>query len=167
MEDKLLENTRRWRKTKRGLITNLYHKLKQRDIVEFDMEWLHDFAKCKKFNRIFKEWEKSGYRKELKPSLDRIFYKKGYTKTNIHWLTWSENRYKQSMERRCRKGPVYQMQGNKLIKKHRSQRQAVIDTNIAQGGISSCLNGRRITAGGYNWTYENPELLNGGSDERD
>ena len=63
------------------------------------------------------------------------------------------------MERRCRKGPVFQMQVNKLIKKHKSQRQAVIDTGISQGNISSCLRGVRATAGGYNWTYENPELL--------
>ncbi len=156
---RLLENTRRYRKTKKGVVTNLYHNMKSRNCIDFDIAFLHKFSNCKKFNRIFKGWVKSGYKKEFKPSIDRISNKKGYTKENIQWLTWSENRYKQSMERRCRKGKVFQMQGDKVIKIHRSQRQAVIDTGISQGNISGCLNGKRRTAGGYNWKYENPELL--------
>ena len=156
---RLLENTRRWRKTRRGVITNLFSKLKERNIVEFNLGWLHEFADCKKFERLFIEREKSGYRKEFKPSLDRISNKSGYLKKNVHWLTWAENRYKQTMERRCRKGRVIQMQGDKVIKIHRSQRRAVIDTGISQGCMSECLNKKRQTAGGYNWLYENPELL--------
>ena len=159
MDSKLLENTRNWRKTKRGVVTNLFSKMKCRHPVEFDLEWLHKFSDCKKFNRLFNEWVKSGYRKEFKQTIDRILNKKGYLKKNVQWLTWSENRYKQTMERRCRKGPIIQMQGERIIKTHRSQRQAVIDTGIAQGNISNCLNGKRSTAGGYNWVYENKELL--------
>jgi hypothetical protein len=133
--------------------------MKSRNYVEFDLAWLQEFSKCKKFDRLFNEWEKSGHRKEFKPSIDRISNKKGYEKKNVQWLSWSENRYKQTMERRVRKGPVLQMQGDKLIKKHKSQRQAVIDTGISQGNMSACLNGLRATAGGYNWIYENPDLL--------
>lgn len=133
--------------------------MKTRHPVEFDLEWLHSFSKCNRFDRLFSEWVKSGYRKEFKPTIDRILNKKGYEKKNIQWLTWSENRYKQTMERRCRKGRVIQMQGDKVIEIHKSQRQAVIDTGIAQSGISMCLCETRKTAGGYNWVYENPELL--------
>jgi len=159
MSEKSLENTRRFRKTKRGVVTNLFHKMKSRNLVEFDLEWLHEFSDCKKFNRLFNEWVKSSYKKEFKPSIDRILNGKGYTKDNVQWLTWSENRYKQIMERRCRKGPVLQMQGDKLIRKHKSQRAAVISTGITQANISACLNGKRSNAGGYSWSYENPELL--------
>lgn len=158
-ELRLLENTRKWRKTKRGLITNLYSKMKSRNEVGFSLEWLHEFADCKKFNRLFDEWERSNYKKEYKPGIDRILNKKGYTKKNIQWLSWSENRYKQNMERRTRKGPVCQMQGDKIIKIFKSQRQAVIDTGIPQANISACLNGKRQTAAGYRWKYENPNLL--------
>lgn len=159
MNEKLLENTRRWRKTRRGLVTNLYHKLKQRHQVEFDLEWLHRFADCQKFDRLFTEWGKSGYGKQHKPSIDRINNKKGYLKNNIHWLTWAENRYKQSMERRSRKGPVLQMFGDEIVGKYRSQREAVMKTGISQSCISNCLNGKRETAGGFMWRYENPELI--------
>lgn len=159
MKEKLLENTRRWRKTKRGLVTNLFHKMKARREIEFDLLWLHEFSKCQKFDRLFKEWENSGYSKQYKPSIDRINYKKGYLKNNVHWLTWAENRHKQIMERRSRKGPVKQLFGDRVVGKYKSQREAVMKTGISQSNISSCLNGNRQTAGGYKWQYENLELL--------
>lgn len=155
MRERLLENTRRYRKTKKGVVTNIYCKMKTRNIVEFSLSWLQGFSKCKKFDRLFDEWVKSGYKKEFKPSIDRISNKKCYEKSNIQWLTWAENRYKQTMERRSRKGAVLQFKDGKLIKKHRSQRQAVIDTGIGQSNISECLTGKRKTAGGFIWCYEN------------
>ncbi|MEE8299485.1 MAG: hypothetical protein V3R67_08925 [Thermodesulfobacteriota bacterium] len=141
-------------------MTNLYHKFKVRSTVDFDLSWLHEFAKCKKFDRLFSEWEKSGYRKEFKPSIDRILNSKGYEKKNVQWLTWSENRYKQTMERRCRKGPVIQMQGDKVIKRYKSQRYAVMETGLSQSNMSSCLNGKRVTCGGYNWVFEREVIGN-------
>lgn len=165
---KLLENTRQWRKTKRGLITNLYHKMKARMSVEFSLEWLHEFSNCKKFNRLYNEWVVSDYNKQFKPSIDRINHKKVYTKNNIQWLTWAENRYKQSMERRARKGEVAQFLGDKVVKIFPSQRKAVMETSLSQSQMSKVLNGKGLTCGGYDWRYvkdlnlyENPDLLNG------
>lgn len=151
---KSVENVAKWRKTKRGVITNLYGKMRSRNGVSFDLEWLHVFSNCKKFDRLFVEWEKSGYDTQFKPSIDRISNKKGYEKNNIQWLTWSENRFKQSMERRSRKGKVNQIMGNKIIKTYKSQRDAVIKTGLSQSNISSCLNGKRIYCGGYRWKFE-------------
>jgi hypothetical protein len=133
--------------------------MKGRRDVLFPLEELHEFAMCNKFNRLFIEWEKSGHKKEYKPSIDRINSKKGYSIDNIHWLTWGENRYKQTMERRSRKGPVIQSIGGIKVKEFRSQREAVIETGISQGCISMALNGKRKTAGGYMWRYLNSELL--------
>ena len=132
-------------------------------MVDFDREWLSEFSQCKKFDRLYDEWVRSDYKKEFKPSLDRILCKKGYLVNNVQWLSWSENRYKQTMERRCRKGPVIQKQGDKVIKIHISQRKAVMDTGITQSNMSSCLNGKRQTAGGYNWEFQHPELMDIGN----
>ena len=153
-EERLLENTRRWRKTKRGLVTNLYHKLKGRNKVDFDLYYLHGFSDCRKFNRLYQEWVKSNYNKQFKPSIDRISNKTHYTKRNIQWLTWAENRYKQTMERRSRKGKVAKMMGDKVVKVYPSQRQAVIETGLSQGNMSEALNGKRELCGGYKWKYE-------------
>ena len=150
---KLLENTARFRKTKRGVVTNIYHHLKVRNTVEFDLNYLHEFANSKKFDRLFIEWCKSNYDKQFKPTIDRISNKRGYMKNNIQWLSWSDNRFKQNMERRCRKGAVIQMMGDKVVNRFTSQREAVIKTNISQGNMSAVLNGKRSTCGGYKFIY--------------
>ena len=153
-----------WSKTKRGLITTLYHRLKNRRAVEFSMEWLHAFADCKKFNRLYDEWVSSGYEKEFKPSLDRISNRKDYTKDNVQWLTWAENIHKQKMERRSRKGAVVQKHGNKIIKVFSSQREVVMLMGVSQSSLSACLRGKNKTCCGYSWSYENPEVLNSKKD---
>lgn len=157
---KLLESTARWRKTKRGLITNLYGAMRGRQETLISLEELHEFADCNKFNRLYNEWVKSGYQKQFKPSLDRISNKKGYVKGNIQWLTWAENKFKSIMELRSRKGAVLQMMGDKVIARYISQREAVIKTGIAQGNMSEVLNGKRQFCGGYKFVFEsNPDLL--------
>lgn len=54
-----------------------------------------DFIKwakrSKKLKQLYKAWVDSGYLYKLQPSIDRINSDKGYTKSNIRWLTQSEN----------------------------------------------------------------------------
>jgi hypothetical protein len=118
------------------------------------------FLNDKKYLRIFKEWEKSNYQTQLKPSIDRIDCKKHYTMNNIHIMTWAENRYKQRFEfKRIRARKVYQIMGNATINIYRSVSHVVKETGLHQGNISSCLHGKRKHCGGYKWQYENPELI--------
>jgi len=157
--NKLLENTRRWRKTKRGLVTNLYHKMKARHPVTFSLEWLHQFSESEKFDRLFQEWRKHDFCKDMKPGIDRINHKKPYTKDNVHWLPWKENRFKQTMERRSRKGAVVQLLDGKIVAIYPSQRVAVLKTGLNQALVSAVLNGRRTHTGGYQFIYQHPDLL--------
>jgi hypothetical protein len=151
---KLLENTTRYRKGKKGVVTNIYHHMKSRHEIDFDLNYMHEFSKCKKFDRLFNEWVSAGYNKQFKPTIDRINHKLPYLKTNIQWLTWAENRFKQTMERRCRKGAVLQLLGDEVIQRYDSQRQAVIITGISQGNLSMALTGKRKYCGGYIWKYD-------------
>jgi hypothetical protein len=153
----LQENTARWRKTKRGVVTNLFNKMKTRHQVLFDLEYLHKFSECKKFNRLFSEWKKSNYNKQFKPSIDRISSRGVYSKRNIQWLTWAENRFKQTMERRSRKGTVAQMIGNKTVKIFSSQREAAAKTGLSQGNLSMAMTGKRELCGGYKWKFTKPQ----------
>lgn len=157
-----LTTTARFRRTKRGLVTNLYHKLKSRNEVAFSLEYLHEFSNCKKFDRLFSEWQRSGYNKNDKPSIDRISNKKGYLMDNIQWLSWAENRHKQTMERRSRKGHVIQIKDGIVIATFKSQREAVKRTGIPQGNMSAVLNGRRSHCHGFKFIYEHPHLLSQG-----
>ena len=113
---KLLKNTQRFRETPKGVLTNMYHKMISRRPVEFSLKSFHErFLNDEKFLRLHKEWIRSGKNKMKKPSLDRISNKKGYTIQNTHMLTWAENRHKQIMERRSRKGAVIQYLNGKQI----------------------------------------------------
>lgn len=164
---RLLENTRKFRKTKKGVLTNIYQHLKQRNKVDFSLKEFHEeFLENKKFLRLFSEWEKSNYNIQLKPSIDRINCKKHYYFKNIQMMTWAENRYKQSATdgKRGRKPRVMQMLGDKIVKIFQSQRHCVKDLGISQGNLSMVLNGKRNFVNGYKFIYQNPELL-GGQDE--
>ena len=157
--ERVIENTAKWRKTKRGLITNLYGKLKERNEVTFTLNYLHDFSNCKKFDRLFLEWEKSGYEKLKKPTIDRINNKYGYSERNIQWLSWGDNRYKQTMERRSRKGVVIQLLNGIEVARFKSQKECVLKTGLTQSNISMVLSGKRNHVSVYTFIYENPELL--------
>jgi hypothetical protein len=136
--------------------------MKSRHKVDFSLHEFHKaYLNSKEFLKLFKEWEKSGYNLQLKPSLDRTNPKKHYFFGNIKMMTWAENRLKQSQYdgKLGRKPAVLQMVGDKIVQRYPCQRVAVLKTGLSQGCMSMVLNGKRKTAGGYKFIYENPELL--------
>lgn len=162
-KSKLLKNTQRYRKTPKGVLTNMYSKMKSRNDVEFSLKEFHEmYLNDKKFLRLHGEWVKSKFSKQLKPSIDRIDCKKPYLRENINMLTWAENRYKQSKidGKRGRKPRVYQKLNGKIIRIFQCQRQVVKELGISQPNLSSVLNGRRKYVGGYNFEYESIKVKN-------
>jgi len=170
-KSQLLKNTQKYRETPKGVLTNMYNKMKSRRDVEFTLQdFQNRFINDKKFMRLHKEWIDSNKDKMKKPSLDRISNKKGYTVVNTHMITWAENRHKQVMERRSRKGSVIQFLNGKQIAKYRSQREAAKQTGISQGNMSENMSGKRPHAEGFVFkfeseiidnVFENPELMEG------
>lgn len=160
MNDRSRLITQKYRRTKKGVLTNLYDKMRRRanikniDSPNFSLEEFQNrYMSDAKFLRLFEEWEKSKYKKQYKPSIDRINNKKGYLKDNIHFLSWQENRFKQTMERRSRKGKVLQILNGKIIKIWSSQREAYKKLKLTQTMLSSALTGKSKTAYGYVWKY--------------
>lgn len=161
-----MTTTEKFRKTAKGVLTNSYSHQKNRHKVSYSLCELHEmFLKNKRFLRLFKEWEDSNYERKRRPVIDRIDCMKGYDLSNIQILTAHENRYKQNMElRRIRARKIGMYFESRLVKTFKSVSAAVKETGLNQANISSCLTGRRKTAGGHTWKYElnihqHPELL--------
>lgn len=157
--------TERFRHTPKGVLTNCYAGQLERsrakgfpppDYTAKDLQDL--YLNDKRFKRLFSEWVKSGYKKEKKPSIDRINCKKPYMLGNINILTWEENRYKQRMETkvfRKTKIAACDKDGN-IVDVYDSVSDAVVKTGLSQGDISSALSGHRLSYGGYVWKYLEP-----------
>lgn len=152
-----MNSTQKFRKTKKGILTNSYSKQKKRKNVEYSLIELHNkFLNDKRFDRLFNEWVKSSYNKLFIPTIDRINCKKEYSLDNIQCLTWKENRYKQRMGTNIfRAKEIVCLKDGVIVFCFKSVSDAVRKTGLMQGNISSCLTGRRKTCGGYSWQYKN------------
>ena len=53
--------------------------------------WCYDKKNYKIFISIYNNWVQNGFERRFSPSIDRIDSKRGYEKTNLQWLTLSEN----------------------------------------------------------------------------
>ena len=156
-----IESNRRFARTPRGVLCCMYHNQIKRGIARgygrptYSLDWLYSrFLDDVKYNRLYSEWVKSGFKKERKPSIDRISRNKPYTPENVQILTWAENRFKQNTERRSRKGKVLQLKDGTVISTFLSQRDAVGKTGISQSRLSRALLGGR-TLLGFEWKYLN------------
>jgi hypothetical protein len=158
-------------KTKGGLISMIYshqrsHSIsKGRVLPNYSNQELRNWLfGQEKFHEMYDNWVKSGYLKDLKPSIDRKNNNKPYTIDNIQLMTWDENNKKGYND--MRRGdilitsnpqkPVLQFdkQGN-FIKEYPSQSQASRKNKISQTNISRVCLGKRKTAGGFIWKFKN------------
>lgn len=149
--------SKEYRRTKTGVLSSSFsHQKKRRDVFYTFDELKEKFINDLRYNRLFDEWEKSNFKLELRPTIDRINCKQSYTLNNIHILTWEENRYKQRMELKLLRGKKVRMldfSGN-LIETFYSIRNASKKTKINKSSISNCANNQTSMAGGYNWEFE-------------
>lgn len=78
---------------------------------------------------------------------------------NLEWVTNAENTNHAVRTGLHNHGKaVLQLDmNNKILNRFASAQEAAIKTNIERRNISSCCRGRKKTAGGYKWCYENPE----------
>lgn len=151
-----------FRKTPKGVLTNLYSKMKERNIAKgfgnlpFTLSELHSkYLGDKTFCALFSAWENSEYEKDKKPSFDRINPTLGYSLENIKIKTWGENRSKADWEKSfIYTTPVVMFDENgKLIREFGSTKEASIITGLRQSGITSCCQGRYKSTGGYVFKY--------------
>lgn len=157
----------RYTQTKGGLIASIYSHQKSnssvrgRSIPSYSLDELKSwFSDQPMFNRIFNTWVKSGYSTPLRPSVDRINPRKGYSIGNIQLITWRENRAKGYKERvtgaahKCNI-PVLQFTiTGVFIRQYYSQKNASDVTGVNYSRISVCCRekeDRKSVSGGFIW----------------
>jgi len=163
--------TAKWKKTKKGVALVIYYNQKGNSKSrghrppEYTREELEEWLFSQtKFHELHKEWEKSGYKKDLYPSVDRKCDDVHYCFNNIELKTFRENymkdnagRFKKNDGREKDRGrkttkKVIQLSVNgDFIKEFKSEAEAVKQTGIKQASINKVINGKRNTAGGFKW----------------
>lgn len=167
--------TQRYRKTPKGVLTNMYHKQVERSkkrgkplsgysLDEFHQIFLHNPV----FLGLYEQWINNGCQYYDKPSIDRKNPDGWYTKDNIQVMSWRENRVKgdkENSERRTTAVVMRDLQGDTL-REFESVKNAVEATGICLGLIVACCQGKRNHTRGLRFSYrgdkfrkKNPELL--------
>ena len=92
--------TKNYRRTWKGMIIHMYDSQKQRcknkpHCLNYTLEEFRDWCELSsRLSRLWINWKKSGYFKNLKPSIDRMDPKGNYDLANIQALTWEQNNKK-------------------------------------------------------------------------
>ena len=155
-------------RTKKGVITQIYgsrkshSKLRGHRQPEYTKKELSEWLFSQElFHKLHNEWKMSGYKKELKPSVDRKYNNIHYCMNNIQLMTWKENKLKGHTDSKTNKLST----GNKKravsqfnkegvwLQDFISTREAGRSTNTAPGDIISVCKGKQSTAGGFTWCY--------------
>lgn len=159
-------HSRNYYKTLPGLITRIYNgelqASKQRGhmMPSYSKQELADWLDLQDLNSLFNTWVKSGYNKNLSPSVDRIDSTQGYTLKNIRLVTWKENNDAAYEERKsckrvtqqCRQVEQLTLIGQS-IKIYLSQAHAARETGFCRTNINHVCQGYREVAHGFLWRY--------------
>ena len=156
----------KYNKTKGGVITRIYNsqlfnsKNRNHPLPSYTKDQLRNWILSQlKFHVLYDNWVKSGYEKDLKPSIDRKDDYKGYSLDNIQLMTFRENMEKGFKD--CKNGlnnkrsrAVRQFNKDGLfIKEYHSINFAGRKTGISASNIGACCNKKLKSAGKYLWEF--------------
>ncbi len=158
------------KRTKNGLISKIFStqisnsKIRNYPLLNYSIRELREWLLGQPlFHKLFNEWVESEYKKDLRPSCDRINDYKGYSLKNLQLMTWEENRLKGTVDR---KNGINNKNSKAVVGTHKdtgkrvefySMMEAQRTLNILACDISRCCNNHSSYshAGGYVWKFKN------------
>lgn len=153
------------KRTKLGLISSIYSEQKQsskargHNLPEYSKDDLVVFIlRSGKFETYYNNWVNSGYKKELRPSIDRIDNKIPYKLSNIQLVLWKDNNSRSHIDASngefSELSPVdkFDLKGN-LLESYKSISEAARVNNISTNTIFYGCNHKEYAAKEYMWKY--------------
>jgi hypothetical protein len=150
-----------------GVIRDIYYvqtrnsKKRNHEPPKYSRIQLHEYLiESTVFIELFNAWKKSGYLKDLKPSIDRIDNLGGYNFSNIQVITWQQNNLKNYSDRKSGRDPrnmraVLQLSGKGVVlKAFHSISEAARSTGTNGPDIQKVLKDKINKTGGYRWKYK-------------
>ena len=150
--------------TEKGVIRVIYKTQKRNQSLRghgklpYSKEQFKDWLYSNGFKDFFDSWVYSGYKKDKKPSVDRIDSNKGYSFGNIQLVTWLNNRELQYLDilngtgsggKRCK--PLLKIKNGKVIAEYVSYSSAVRDMGYSiEHQIKKLVKCRN----GFYWKYK-------------
>lgn len=156
--------------TKKGIVTTIYKTQRQsskrrgQEMPSYSKEWLSKWLFGNpEFHRLYDLWAISGYKKDLKPSIDRIDDYKGYSFDNIQLMTWKQNNLKGRLDIRSKKlknkgllhgghKAVRQYKKGVFIKEYISIAEACRENGLEKANVHKSCNSNH-KSGGFKWEY--------------
>lgn len=165
-KDKISASSKRYRRSKKGLINQIYgsqktrskkrgHKLPTYTKKELK-EWLYSETQ---FDALYNVWVVNDFNKNFTPSIDRKNDNIGYTMENIQLMTWEENNAKAYKNRKKgkydkRNKPVVQFTKEGVFVKEWYSIKEASSKGFHDGCISYCCKRKLKTHKGFIWKYK-------------
>ena len=152
-----------FKRTKKGWMARAFQAMKQRErkrghcSIDYNLGDFERYISLNKdFDKLYNKWVKSGYKKSLAPSVDRLEDTLGYSIGNIQITSWKDNNKKSheynSNGKSVRKyTPVLQYFDGKLVGRFFSIAEAGRKTGIPSKYIQRVVNGDRNKTCGFEW----------------
>jgi len=156
-------NKNNYDKTEKGVVRVLYKaqksssKKRGHKAPTYTKQELKDWLYKNNFKNLYNIWVDSGYKKNLKPSCDRLNDFKGYSLDNIQLVTWKENKDKQVEDvllarstsgKRCVAVNKYAIDTKELICTYISMASAARELGICvQSVCNGCKNPEKPVCG--------------------
>ena len=159
------DRVKTYQKTKEGVSAVIYNtqkrnsKLRGHRPPEYNLkelrEWLYSQTK---FHELYNEWKLSGYKKNLKPSVDRKHDAIHYCFSNIQLMTWRENNEKSFKTMsvdlsKCKEVHQYTKEGEYVATYHSIAEACKMNKGFGISNIARVARGERKSHKNFLWTY--------------